>query len=182
MRRFPIALLVCGAVLPAQETMPIGILRGSLIAWRGGNLSVQQANGAIYDCSYDNHTLFQRNEWPIQSADLNGGEPVEVLADWRPGNNECYVRMLSVIYGLPKSRRRAVPQRTAPVIGVGGPARISDLFWFSRRERELEHHSQDHGRATYIATSQQYALHRCCRVVGKQTRVRVGGAQRAGST
>jgi hypothetical protein len=58
----PAALLVFGAVLPAQETMSIGILRGSLIEWQGGSLSVRQANGAVYDCFYDNHTLFQRNE------------------------------------------------------------------------------------------------------------------------
>jgi len=121
MRGLPAALLVFGAVLPAQETMPIGLLRGSLIEWQGGSLSVRQANGAVYDCVYDNHTLFQRNERPIQSTDLNGGEPVEVLSDRWPGTRTCYVRMLSVVYTLPKSPRRTVPQGVAPAIEVWVP-------------------------------------------------------------
>lgn len=101
--------------------MPIGILRGSLIAWQGGSLSVRQANGTVYDCAYDNHTLFQRNEWPIQSTDLNGGEPVEVLSDRTPVTRTCYVRMLSVVYALPKSPRRTFPQRVPPAIEVLAP-------------------------------------------------------------
>jgi len=116
-----LALLVFGAVLPAQETMPVGILRGSLIEWQGGSLSVRQANGAVYDCFYDQHTLFQRNEWPIQSTDLNAGEPVEVLSDQLPGTHTCYVRMVSIVYTSPKPPRRTAPQGHAPVAGVWIP-------------------------------------------------------------
>ena len=111
MRWLPVALLVLNASSFAQQMMPVGIVRGSLVAWQGGSLSVRRADGAVYDCSYDNHTLFQRNRWPIRSTDLNGGEPVEVVSDRKPGARSCYTRMLSVVYASPKSPRRPVPPR-----------------------------------------------------------------------
>ena len=89
--------------------MPVGILRGNLVAWQNGSLSVRQADGAVYDCSYDNHTLFQRNRWPIESAELAGCEPVEVVSDRWPATRACYMRMVSVVYALPKSPRRRAP-------------------------------------------------------------------------
>jgi hypothetical protein len=109
MRGLSVALLFFTAALHAQQTMPVGILRGNLVTWQNGSLSVRQADGAVYDCSYDDHTFFQRNRWPIQSTDLTGGEPVEVLSDRRPVTSACYVRMLSVVYASPKSPRRRAP-------------------------------------------------------------------------
>ncbi len=82
----------------AQQAMPVGITRGRLLSSEGGLLEIRRADGAIYDCSYDAHTLFQRNRWPIQAGDLNRGEPVEVLSDRRPGTRVCYTRMLSVVH------------------------------------------------------------------------------------
>jgi hypothetical protein len=109
MRGVSVALLLFAAGLHAQQTMPVGILRGNLVAWQNGGLSVRQADGAVYECSYDKHTLFQRNQWPIQSSALVAGEPVEVVSDRWPATRGCYVRMVSVIYASPKSPRRQVP-------------------------------------------------------------------------
>ena len=89
--------------------MPVGILRGNLVTWQNGSLSVRQADGAVYDCFYDNHTLFQRNQWPIQSSELAGGEPVEVVSDRWLATRACYVRMVSVVYATAKSPRRRPP-------------------------------------------------------------------------
>jgi hypothetical protein len=103
MRYLLSALVLCGASLNAQQGMPVGFVRGNLISWQGsaasGNLTVQRADGAMYDCSYDAHTLFQRDHWPIQVADLTAGEPVEVLSDQK--SRVCYARMLSVVQGMP---------------------------------------------------------------------------------
>jgi hypothetical protein len=109
MRGLSVALLLLAADLHAQQPMPVGILRGSLVTWQNGSLSVRQADGVVYDCSYDNHTLFQRNQWPIQSSDLAGGEPVEVVSDRLPATHACYVRIISVVYASPKSPRRRAP-------------------------------------------------------------------------
>lgn len=109
MRELPVALLILAAALHAQQPMPAGIVRGSLITWQNGSLSVRQADGAVYDCSYDNHTLFQRNRWPIQSSELAGGEPVEVVSDRWPAAHACYIRMVSVVYASLKSPRRRAP-------------------------------------------------------------------------
>jgi hypothetical protein len=106
-----VALLLLTVAMNAQQVMPIGILRGHLVAWEGGSLSVREADGAVYDCSYDSHTLFQRNRWPIRSADLTAGEPVEVLSDRKLPARTCYVRMLSVVYAPAKSPRRPAPPR-----------------------------------------------------------------------
>jgi hypothetical protein len=111
MRGLFVALALLSAALSAQQSMPVGILRGNLITSQGGSLSVRQADGAVYDCSYDSHTLFQRNQWPIRSTDLTGGEPVEVLSDRKLPARTCYVRMLSVVYTPVKSPRRPAPPR-----------------------------------------------------------------------
>jgi hypothetical protein len=104
MRLLLSALVLCGGPLYAQEVMPVGFVRGSLLSWQGsiasGNLTVRRSDGAVYDCSYDAHTLFERDQWPIQVADLNAGEPVEVLSDRRA--QVCYARMLSVVHRMPE--------------------------------------------------------------------------------
>jgi hypothetical protein len=113
MRLILSALVLCGATLFSQQLMPVGFVRGSLLSWQGsiaaGNLTVQQADGAVYDCSYDAQTLFQRNQWPIRVADLTAGEAVEVLSDRK--SRVCYARMLSVVHRMPEPegwRPRAV--------------------------------------------------------------------------
>jgi hypothetical protein len=104
MRLLLSALVLCGAPLFSQQLMPVGFVRGSLLSWQGsnasGNLTVRRADGEVYGCSYDAHTLFQRDQWPIHVADLNAGEPVEVLSDRRPLG--CYARMLSVVHRMPE--------------------------------------------------------------------------------
>ncbi len=117
MRGLSVALLIVGASLHAQQTMPVGILRGNLVVSQDGSLSVRRADGAVYDCTYDKLTFFQRNHWPIQSTELTAGEPVEVLSDRNPRTSACYVRMLSIVYAPAKSPRRrasSVPPPAPP--------------------------------------------------------------------
>jgi hypothetical protein len=102
MRWIASAALVAG-MLHAQQAMPVGIVRGNFVSSAGGSLSVRQADGRVYDCTFDRLTLFQRNQWPIRSTDLNSGERVEILSDHKPAV-ACYVRMLSVVYTIPAPR------------------------------------------------------------------------------
>jgi hypothetical protein len=101
----------------AQESMPRGIVRGTLVAWEGsaaaGVLTVRNAEGAVYGCSYDRHTYFERNHRLVQVGTLAAGDPVEVVADRRPGLSACYVRMLQVIVSTP-ARRLAVRRAGEP--------------------------------------------------------------------
>jgi hypothetical protein len=96
----------------AQESMPRGIVRGTLVSWEGsaaaGALTVRSADGVVYGCSYDRHTYFERNHWLAGVSSLAAGDPVEVVADRRPGSIACYVRMLLVIVETPPRRRLAI--------------------------------------------------------------------------
>src|ERR1700674_2067469 len=98
------ALVLCGASLNAQEVMPVGFVRGSLVSWQGsaasGNLTLQRADGAVYGCSYDGNTLFQRDQRAIQITDLSAGEPVEILSDRKA--RACYARILWVEHRMPE--------------------------------------------------------------------------------
>jgi|SRR5579863_494158 len=104
MRLFLSALVLCGASLNAQQVTPVGFVRGNLISWEGtpgsGHLTVQRADGAVYDCTYDENTLFQRDQRPIHVVDLTVSEPVEVLFDRK--SLSCYARMLSVVHRMPE--------------------------------------------------------------------------------
>ena len=119
MRRCASSLLLLSALLRAQqsiaqESMPRGIVRGTLLAWEGsvaaGALTVRNADGMDYGCSYDPHTYFERDHWPVQVTRLAAGDRVEIVSDRKPGSRTCYVRMLQVIEEAPGNRRIAKPR------------------------------------------------------------------------
>lgn len=108
--------LMAGTLL-AQQVLPVGITRGSLVAWQGspasGSVVVRRSDGEVYGCSFDAQTLFQRNQWPVRVDALHAGEPVEVVSDRKLGSAGCYARMLSVVDATAVVVRRAMPR--APV-------------------------------------------------------------------
>jgi hypothetical protein len=89
--------LFVGAVLEAQTSMPVGIVRGTVVARSVTELSVRGATGAVSACFYDAHTYFERDHNPISAAGLAAGDPVEVVADRQLGSTACYVRTVQVI-------------------------------------------------------------------------------------
>lgn len=82
-----VALPLLAGTLFAQQVLPVGVTRGSLVAWQGspssGSVTVRRSDGEVYGCSFDAHTLFQRNQWPVRVDALQAGEPVEVVSDRR---------------------------------------------------------------------------------------------------
>lgn len=113
--RWLVGVFCAAGMLHGQQMLPVGLTRGTLVSAVGDSVPVRQSDGMVYDCSYDRLTLFQRNHWPIHAMDLNGGEPVEILADRKTVDYKtttpCYVRMLSVVYLPPPLPRRRVPPK-----------------------------------------------------------------------
>jgi hypothetical protein len=60
-------VLLCGAVSHAQSSMPIGIMRGTLVSRTATELSVRNASGTIAACFYDVHTYFERDRNPVSA-------------------------------------------------------------------------------------------------------------------
>jgi hypothetical protein len=112
-----IAFPLLATTLLGQQGLPVGITRGSLVAWQGspasGSVVVRRTDGELYGCSFDAHTLFQRNQWPVRVDALRAGEPVEVVSDRKLGSANCYARMLSVVYAQAIAVRRAAPRPAA---------------------------------------------------------------------
>jgi hypothetical protein len=88
--------------------MPPGVFRGALLSRQGGDqagdltLRAQRA-GAHMDentdlvCHYDAHTYVARDHHRIAVSSLNAGEPLEILANRKPGSQACYASMVQVI-------------------------------------------------------------------------------------
>jgi hypothetical protein len=106
--RFLLGLLATS--LGAQTSMPVGIVRGSVVAAGAGQLTIRNGQNTVYGCSYDSRTYFERNHWPIAAAALAAGDPVEVLADRKSGSENCYARTVQVVYPSPRAPRLARPQ------------------------------------------------------------------------
>jgi hypothetical protein len=92
--------------------MPPGVFRGALLSRQGGDqagdltLRARRA-GAHADqgtdqdtdlvCHYDAHTYAARDGHRIAVPSLNPGEPLEILANRKPGSQACYASMVQVI-------------------------------------------------------------------------------------
>jgi hypothetical protein len=89
------------AALSAQNRMPVGIVRGDVVAWQGnstaGELQIKNPDNVVYDCQYDVRTYFERDLHRISVAGLRAGDPVEVVADRKPGTSVCYARTVHVV-------------------------------------------------------------------------------------
>jgi len=81
--------------------MPIGIVRGDVVAWNGstrsGELKIRNPENTVYACLYDGRTYFERDHQMIAVAGLAPGDPVEVVADRKPGSVTCYARTVHVV-------------------------------------------------------------------------------------
>jgi hypothetical protein len=121
-----IAVPLLAATLLAQQPLPMGITRASLVGWQGssssGSLLVRRADGELYGCLFDRHTLFQRNELAVRVDTFRPEEPVEVVSDRPPDSSGCYARMLSIVANAPGvSPRHRTPEaaaRTEPAAKV----------------------------------------------------------------
>ena len=94
---------------PSPE-MPTGFVRGEMAGWEGsatnGQLTVRRADGSLSSCGYDFRSWFERAHERIAVSKLIPGDPLEILADRKPGSRACYVRTVHVLDPEPVRPRR----------------------------------------------------------------------------
>lgn len=133
-------LMMFSAAGFAQTEMPVGIFRGALVASLGvataGDLNVRPSSGPnsgeVLVCHYDAHTVLERDHRPDRMATLEAGEPVQVLADRKPGSRTCYARIVEVVtpaleLARVKERARAAKAAEAKAAAAFTPRGDRDL-------------------------------------------------------
>jgi len=94
-----IGLMSIAGLVAAQESAPVGIIRGdlSLLLVRAGKgtLDVRTSAGTVYQCDFDTHSLIERDNLPIPAITLAKGEQIEVLTDRQ--RERCYARIIRVL-------------------------------------------------------------------------------------
>lgn len=93
--------MLAAATAPAQESAPMGLLRGDLIRWtgtpRGGEFTFRATENHIYFCSYDAKTYFERDNQRITMAGAETGDRLEVVSDHKQGSEVCYARTVHIL-------------------------------------------------------------------------------------
>jgi hypothetical protein len=90
------------------KEIPPGVFRGALLSRQGGDQAgdlILRARGAgaqidedtALICHYDAHTYVARDRHRIAVSSLNAGEPLEILANRKPGSQACYASIVQVI-------------------------------------------------------------------------------------
>lgn len=100
----------------------MGIFHGALMTTLGlspaGDLNVRQASGDVLVCHYDSHSVLERDHRAARMSSLEAGEPVQVLADRKPGSRSCYARIVEVVnpaLELARTRERAQAAKASAI-------------------------------------------------------------------
>jgi hypothetical protein len=102
MRWWTPALFLMSVASNAQTAMMPGVVRGKLVSWSGsiraGEIQVINSEG-VCSCQFDGRTYFEREHQTIAVRGLEPGDPLEVVADRKPGSTACYARTVHVVSG-----------------------------------------------------------------------------------
>jgi len=140
---------------PIQGDMPTGFVRGTMAAWEGtpasGQITVRSGSGSLSSCGYDFQSWFERAHERIAVSKLLAGEPLEVLADRKPGSRLCYVRIAHVLDPPVRvnPRRAAAVRPSAPLV-LRGDRTISGIV--------LRHESEGHAVTVRTRTEERIIL------------------------
>ena len=111
-----IVIAMAAAPLCAPADMPKGLFHGHMVSWEGsplkGVLLARSAAGVVEGCGYDSLSILQLSRQRVTVAKLEPGDPLEIIADHKPGSRDCYIRMLDVVPPAPP------PGRVKPVAAV----------------------------------------------------------------
>lgn len=99
--KFVAPLLIPACLGLAQESAPIGIVKGDLLAWSGtanrGELVFRNAEARVFQCTFDERTYFEQANQRISVTAASKGDRVEVLADRKIGSGICYARIVQIL-------------------------------------------------------------------------------------
>ena len=121
--------LAAATQMGSAGEMRVGIFRGSFAGLEGtaasGVFEARNAEGGMESCGYDSRSYFERAHQRLNPVKMAAGDPIEVLADRRPGARTCYARIVHV---LEPARVALRPQKPAPPasIPMSGPLARGD--------------------------------------------------------
>ncbi len=122
--------LLLGLQLAAQPNAPSGVVRGELLSWEGsdssGTFQIRTADHSVYVCRFDAKTYFEREHAAVKAHYLRTGDPLEIVADRKPGTSSCYARTVQVL-DPPAPPHRPMRMRTRP------PLASVATDWFAPR-------------------------------------------------
>ena len=98
MRLLVVFFIMGTALVQAQESAPVGIVRGriSLMMIRAGlgSVDVTTDAGTVYQCGFDSSSLIERDHMRIPVSEIADKEKVEIVVDRKRGR--CYARIIRV--------------------------------------------------------------------------------------
>ena len=123
MRHFRVvATALLAAPLCAPADMPRGMFHGQMVSWEGsptkGVLLARSAAGIVEGCGYDALSILELSRQRITVAELEAGDPLEIITDHKPGSRDCYIRMLQVVPPAPSPTRVAAVAAKRPTVDL----------------------------------------------------------------
>jgi hypothetical protein len=117
MARWGIVLLAAG-LAAAQQTAPVGIVRGTLIErdeTQSGELIVRLRDNHVYSFQFDERTYVEKEKKPATVAALATGDALEILSDTGRNPRQRYARTVKVVTEEPPAPPYRVRLRRPPL-------------------------------------------------------------------
>jgi len=116
-------LVLALAPIGTAAEMPSGIFHGKLTGLEGtsaaGQIDATDSTGAAFFCGDDARSYIELNKTRVAATKLQTGDPLEVVADRKPGMRACYARIVHVVT-LASARR--------PSEASARPVRVSEFL------------------------------------------------------
>jgi len=100
----------------AEELAPIGIVRGVLIQCDATHLTVGDEDNRAFKFVTDGRTFIERDHQRVSCAKLRAGDRMEIVSDRSNEPGSRYARMVSVVNGDTRPRRRTLITARAPIM------------------------------------------------------------------
>lgn len=97
--------LIFAYSLMAQETAPIGIVRGALVECNATQLIARTTDSRIYVFILDGKTFIERDSFRISCGKIEKGEALEIVSDRSAEPGQRYARMVTVVNPEVRARR-----------------------------------------------------------------------------